>query len=57
MMPIKFPQTKEQQIEVMLWVAGTGPVTAAVRDAWTRNGLTFGAALITRRYSDGYARN
>lgn len=56
-MPIKFSQTREQQIEVMLWVAGKGPVTSAVRDAWTRNGLTFGAALITRRYSDGYARN
>jgi hypothetical protein len=56
-MQVKFKQTREQQTEIMLWQAGKGPITPAVRDALTRNGLTFGAALITREVSDGYRRN
>jgi hypothetical protein len=57
MMPIKWAQTLQEKIEVAEWTAGFGPVTAAVRDAWLRTGLTFGAALITREASDAYLRN
>ncbi len=56
-MPIKWSQTRQEQIEVAEWIAGTGPVTKAVQDATIRYGVTFGAALITRRYSDAYTRN
>ena len=56
-MPIKWPQTEQEKIEVAEYLAGIGPVTAAVVDATTRYGLTFGAALITRRYSDGCRNN
>ena len=56
-MQIKFEQTRQEEIEVAEWLAGIGPVTSAVQDATTRFGITFGAALITRKYSDGYVRN
>ncbi len=56
-MPIKWAQTLQEKTEVAEWIAGKGPVTKAVQDASVRFGLTFGAALITRRYSDAYARN
>lgn len=56
-MSIKWSQTLQEKIEVAEWIAGIGPVTRAVQDATMRFGITFGAALITRRYSDGYARN
>lgn len=55
--PIKWEQTRQEKIEVAEWIAGTGPVTEAVQDATRRFGLTFGAALITRRFSDGYKTN
>ena len=56
-MQVKFEQTRQQQIEVALWLAGTGEVTPAVHDAITRNSLSFAAALITREKSDAYLRN
>ena len=56
-MPIKWPQTRQDQIEVAEWMAGTGPITPAVQDATFRYGITFGAALITRKWSDGYRYN
>lgn len=56
-MPIKWKQTLQEKIEVAEWIAGTGPITQAVQDATIRFGITFGAALITRRYSDAYQRN
>ncbi len=56
-MVIKFTQTLQEQTEVAEWIAGIGPVTKAVQDATVRYGVTFGAALITRGYSDGYERN
>lgn len=56
-MQIKFEQTRQAQIEVAEWIAGIGEVTAAVRDAWLRNGLTFGAALITRQVSGTFRNN
>lgn len=56
-MQVKFEQTREQQIEVALWIAGTGDVTPAVRDAWNRNSLSFAAALISREMSDAFCRN
>jgi hypothetical protein len=56
-MPIKWPQTDQEKIEVAEWMSGTGEVTKAVMDAIARNALTFGAALITRKYSDAYRRN
>ena len=56
-MPIKWAQTKEEQIQVAEWLAGCGPVTSAVVDAVVRQRITFGAALITRKFSDGYRRN
>lgn len=56
-MHIKWQQTRQEQTEVAEWISGKGPVTKAVQDATTRYGITFGAALITRRYSDGYKTN
>lgn len=56
-MPIIWKQTKQEKIEVMEWAAGVGEHTAAVADAITRNGLTFGAALITRKFSDNFPNN
>ena len=56
-MPIKWSQTLQEKTEVAEWVAGTGPVTKAVQDATTRFGVTFGAALITRKYSNGFSLN
>ena len=56
-MPVKWPQTEQEKIEVAEYLAGTGPVTKAVVEATVRYGLSFAAALITRRYSDGYRRN
>ena len=56
-MPIVWKQTKEQKIEVMQWIAGVGEHTAAVSDAIMRNGLTFGAALVTRKFSDSFNKN
>jgi len=56
-MPIKWSQSRQDQIEVAEWMAGTGPVTAAVQDATLRYGVTFGAALITRKWSDGFKNN
>jgi hypothetical protein len=56
-MPIKWPQTRQDAIEVAEWIAGTGPVTRAVQEATVRYGVTFGAALITRKHSEGFARN
>ncbi len=56
-MPIKWSQTLQEKTEVAEWIAGIGPVTKAVQDATVRFGVTFGAALITRRYSDAYSRN
>lgn len=56
-MPIKWPQTYQQKLEVAEWKAGLGPYTALVHDAVQRNATTFGIALITRSQSDGYARN
>lgn len=56
-MQIKFEQTREQQIEVAEWLAGSGPFTPAVHDAVVRNGLTFGAALITRQASETFRNN
>lgn len=57
MMPIRWQQTIQQKIEIALWIAGRGPVTPAVTDAWMRNGVTFGIALITRKMSHTYLRN
>lgn len=56
-MPIKWAQTRQQQTEVAEWIAGFGPVTPAVQDATMRFGVTFGAALITRKFSDGFLQN
>ena len=56
-MPIKWAQTRQEAIEVAEWLAGKGPVTSAVQDATVRYGVTFGAALITRKYSDGFEHN
>lgn len=56
-MPIKWAQTRQEQIEVAEWVAGAGPVTQAVQEATRRYGVTFGAALITRKFSDAFRRN
>lgn len=56
-MLIKWKQTQQEKIEVAEWVAGTGPITPAVQDATIRFGVTFGAALITRKWSDGFPLN
>ena len=56
-MPIKWAQTLQEQTEVAEWIAGIGLITPAVQDAILRYGITFGAALITRNRSDGFARN
>lgn len=56
-MPVLIPETKADKIEVMLWLGGQGPLTPAVHRRIERNGITFGAALITRSYSDGYTKN
>ena len=56
-MPIKWSQTLQEKIEVAEWIAGTGPVTQAVQDATIRFGVTFGAALITRKYSAAFKNN
>jgi hypothetical protein len=56
-MPIKWAQTRQEQTEVAEWIAGTGPVTQAVQDATIRFGVTFAAALITRKHSDQFRRN
>lgn len=56
-MQIKWQLTKQEQIEIMEWVAGIGPITPAVKEATIRYGVTFGAALITRNASDGFLRN
>lgn len=56
-MPIIWKQTKQEKIEVMEWAAGVGEHTPAVADAITRNGLTFGIALTTRKFSHGFAKN
>lgn len=47
-MPVLFEQSQEEKIEVMRWIAGEGKITRAVHKTIQRNGLTFGAALITR---------
>ena len=57
LMTVKWPQTKEEAQELLDWQAGRGPVTAVVKDAWMRTGLTFGACLITRKFSDSWRRN
>lgn len=56
-MPIKWAQTMQEKTEVAEWIAGTGPITRAVQDATVRFGVTFGAALITRKWSDGFSLN
>lgn len=56
-MPIKWAQTMQEKTEVAEWIAGTGPITRAVQDATVRFGVTFGAALITRKYSEAYQSN
>lgn len=56
-MPIVWKQTRQEKIEVAEWVAGIGEHTKAVSDAITRNGLTFGAALTTRKFSHNFLRN
>jgi hypothetical protein len=56
-MPIKWAQTEQEKIEIAEWVAGTGPATPAVKDMLTRHGLSFAAALITRKMSDGFQNN
>lgn len=47
-MPVLFEQTRQEKLEVMLWIGGQGPETPAVRKAIVRMYLTFGIALITR---------
>lgn len=56
MMPIFWDRTEQDKAEVKSWMAG-GPITAAVQEACTRNGLTFCAVFTTRRYSGNYKNN
>lgn len=56
-MPIKWQQTKQEQLEVMQYFTGQGPETKAVRDATFRYKLTFGVAMITREFWHTFALN
>lgn len=50
--------TKQERLEVMVWAAGNGPQTAAVRRFILRKRMTVGIALITRGdWSAAAARN
>ena len=47
-MTILFDETREEKLQVMLWLCGQGPETRAVKRKIQVTGITFGAALITR---------
>lgn len=56
-MTIVCEETLDEKTEIALWLSGQGDATAAVRRRIAINGLTFGAALITRGMSDRYRDN
>ena len=44
------PDSRQERLEVMLWVAGTGTQTRAVRRYALRYRLTLAAAILTREF-------
>lgn len=57
MIPVAWAATLKEIREVKHWADGHGPVTPAVHAALYRGRLTFGIALVTRKYSDSFCSN